>query len=463
MKSIRRFLLQGLLAALVLTFVLVFFISYRQAAYEVNELYDAQLVQTTRFIEGFLDRPASELDLDHVNQALREAASVRYAQEQDSNSLGHRYEQKLAVQLWDQAGNLLIKTPTAPMYALSPLKQGFYSKQYHGYGWYVYTHAVPSNGYWLVVAERSDVRAEVTEKLAESLLAGLFIAVVLVAVLIWFIVSRGLRPLTVLSAQISERDLDHLQPVDPGGAPDELAPVVSAINLLFDRVESGVERERRFLGDVAHELRTPLAALRLQAQSGLSASDLIQAQSALHKVMTGVDRSMRLVEQLLTLARLEPEAMGPREEVSLKELARDCVLHMAPVAARKDQQLGLDMEEEPAMLMAYPVLVGVLMRNLVENAIRYSPEGANIRLLIGTGEGSAYLQVEDDGPGVDESVLPMLSQRFFRHQKADTTGTGLGLSIVARIAQIHGATVEFSNVAPHGLRVIVRFPKSRPD
>lgn len=254
MKSIRRFLLQGLLAALILTFVMVFYVSYREAAQEVNELYDAQLVQTTRFIDGFLARPASELDLDHVNMALLAAADIRFDEDAERNALGHRYEQKLAVQLWDREGNLLIKTPTAPMYALSPLQQGFYRKQYQGFQWYVFTHAVSKNGYWLVVAERSDVREEVTDKLALSLLGGLLLAVGLAAGLVWLIVTRGLRPLNEVSSQIGARDLDHLQPVSISTTPRELVPVVSALNKLFSRVKQGVERERRFLGDVAHEV-----------------------------------------------------------------------------------------------------------------------------------------------------------------------------------------------------------------
>lgn len=249
MKSIRQYLLVGMFLALILAFIVSFVISYRATTEEVEELYDAQLIQDARFVEGFLNQSTHKLDWQHINRALANAAKVSFAKGVESNPEGHAYEHKMAIQVWDLHGNLLLNTPSAPQYALSPLKKGFFRKREKGYDWYIYTHQIPANHYWLITAERSDVREEMIEKIVMSLLTGNLMAIFMIGILVSFIIKRGLAPLRSLSNAISDRDLNYLTPVKLlEQVPNELSPVIKALNHLFGRLDEGIERETPLFG-----------------------------------------------------------------------------------------------------------------------------------------------------------------------------------------------------------------------
>jgi signal transduction histidine kinase len=228
----------------------------------------------------------------------------------------------------------------------------------------------------------------------------------------------------------------------------------------MDRVSQDVERERRFLGDIAHELRTPLAAMKLNAQSGLHSKDALSVQNSFTKIVRGVDRSTRLIEQLLTLARLDPRALGEPETCVLGDIAQELIGTMTNQLHQKNMSnLILDESLFSVTLNAYPDLLSVLLRNLIENASRYTQEDGTIFLeATHNSDASVNLSVSDQGPGVSELQLQSLGKRFFRERPADRMGNGLGLSIVARIAELHGAQVSFNNLLPHGLKVSILFP-----
>ncbi|MBH1972088.1 hypothetical protein FK216_13040 [Moraxellaceae bacterium AER2_44_116] len=459
MKSIRQYLLVGMFSALILAFVVSFVISYRATTEEVKELYDAQLIQDARFVEGFLNQATHKLDWKHINRALANAAKVSFAEGVESSPEGHAYEHKMAIQVWDLHGNLLLSTPSAPKHALSPLKKGFFRKREKGYDWYIYTHQIPTNHYWLITAERSDVREEMIEKIVVSLLTGNLMAIFMIGILVSFIIKRGLAPLRSLSNAISLRDLDYLKPVKlPEQVPNELSPVIKALNHLFDRLDDGIERERRFLADAAHELRTPMAVLKLQLQVTQQYTDPTQIHQAIDKALLGVDRSTHVVEQLLTLARLEPDKhLLERTTVDLVKLAQETIGLQVPLALAHQQQLSLTYDEQTEIhCLGNKVLLGVLLRNLIDNALRYTPEGGHVEVTVKQQEKGILLAVYDTGCGVPEQDIPRLMQRFYRHeQSADTQGTGLGLSIVQRIAELHEAKIEIYNRDGGGLAVEV--------
>jgi len=239
--------------------------------------------------------------------------------------------------------------------------------------------------------------------------------------------------------------------------------VVDALNHLLHSVTTGIERERRFLADAAHELRTPLAVMKLQAQNALAAKTVAEKHQQLERLINGVDRSTRVVEQMLLLARLDADAIPLQlEPVALDELARDILASLTPLALSRKQELVLEApkaEKENFLLQRNAVLLGAMLRNLVENAMRHTHEEGEIRVLLNRENGNLLLRVQDCGPGADAAMLGELTRRFVRASPGDTQGSGLGLAIVAHIAGLHKGTLRLRNLEPHGLEVEVSLPR----
>jgi len=241
--------------------------------------------------------------------------------------------------------------------------------------------------------------------------------------------------------------------------PTEVEPVVHSLNALFERIQTMVALERRFTADAAHELRTPIAAIRMQAQVALGAvADDAQRNRALNYTLAGCDRATHLVEQLLTLSRLESSAnAAPSGVVDVSAVAQRVAADLALAALGRSQDLQLDAAPH-AMIQADDMLTSVLVRNLLDNALRYSPDGARVALSIKVEAGQVTLQVEDSGPGLADADLARLGERFYRVLGTEQTGSGLGWSIVQRIAKVYGARVNVSrSAALGGLCVSVRW------
>jgi len=241
-------------------------------------------------------------------------------------------------------------------------------------------------------------------------------------------------------------------------APAEVSPLVASLNRLFERVRASIENERRFTADAAHELRTPLAGLRAQAQVARSASDNTDRTRALDNVIAGCDRASHLVDQLLTLARLEPDTFrAERKRCDLREITRMSIAEAVPAALAKTIEIefgGDSVAEVPGDAR----LLRILLRNLLDNAVRYSPANTTVKVHVGERDGVAFVSVADEGPGVAPEERKRLGQRFHRLLGTEAPGTGLGLSIANRIAQLHGATISFDETAPGiGLAVTVTF------
>jgi two-component system sensor histidine kinase QseC len=251
--------------------------------------------------------------------------------------------------------------------------------------------------------------------------------------------------------QVAQRDPENLQPIAVDDCPAEVVPLVDSLNRLFGRVTKSIDNERRFTADAAHELRTPIAALRVQAQVARAAADDRERQRALDNVITGCDRATHLVEQLLTLARLDPAHVRRQSEpCDLRAVAKAAIGDIAPRAVAKGVDIELD-EGPPTMTRGDAGLLAILIRNLVDNAVRYSPSRTTVRVRIDPAGGSVgkTLIVADEGPGVPAEALQHLGDRFYRAMGTGETGSGLGLSIVKRIAELHDAAVSFG-VGPDG-------------
>jgi two-component system sensor histidine kinase QseC len=459
MRSTRQQLLLLLAGILIGTFSLTGLLNYLATAEEVQELFDAQLIENARVLKGVMNHSEEHVDWDHMRKSLEETRR-EVVPDDDPMASGHAYEKKVAIQVWTEDGELVLRSPSAPEYSLSPLKEGFYRRQHERHSWHIYTTQMDENENWLIVAERSDVREELSRNVAASLGLGSLLGFALALWLMHLGLKRELRPLESLRQAIGQRDPDKLDPIRLEETRAELQPVVEALNTLMRRVNDSVERERRFLADAAHELRTPLAVLKLQAQTALAAADPAEARAALERLVSGVDRSTRVVEQLLLLARLDANAVPvDPAPVAMDELAREVLAQLAPLAMARGQELGLEVAGGAGVVRGNSALLHALLRNLVENAMRHTPEGGEIRVLLSGRAESLCLEVCDSGPGVDPALLGRLTGRFVCAHPADAQGSGLGLAIVALVVELHRGTLELANLAPHGLRASVTLPR----
>jgi signal transduction histidine kinase len=303
--------------------------------------------------------------------------------------------------------------------------------------------------------EALHARDEIVEALGESLVWPLAAAVPALALAIWLGVGAGLRPLGELRRELARRGPADLAPLDARRAPAEIEPLVAELNRLFGRIGETLERERRLTADAAHELRTPLAVLSTQAQVARRAASDAARNEALEAIVAGSERAARLIEQMLTLARLESgQGEGALQRAELRELARAVIAEAAPRALQKSLDIALE-DGPPVELACHAPLLAVLVRNLVDNAVRYTPAGGRVRVTVAGDARAARLEVTDDGPGVPAQELERLGERFHRLAAADESGSGLGLSIVLRIAELHRGRVRFA-AGPRGAGLAVR-------
>jgi len=438
--SIRRRLLLALLATSLLAWGTTLLFSYRDTRHELNELLDAHLAQSASLLIAQVSHDTEEIDVEHSPRL-------------------HRYQRKVAFQIWEQGKSLILHSASAPNVRLSPVDQGFSDSQVGGYKWRVFSAWDDSRRFLIQVGERREARDALAMTIARNMLLPLLVALPVLALLIWFSVARGLRPLQVLGRQVAVRDADNLAPIESTTAPDEVLPLLQGLNKLFARVRVSIDSERRFTADAAHELRTPLAAIRTQAQVARAAGDDdAQSRRALDKVIAGCDRAAHLVDQLLTLARLEPDEAVQREAVDLQALVANVVADLAPAAIARDVDLQLA-PGAAVQVTGLPALLAILARNLIDNAIRYTARHSAVQVAVTpTGDGAEF-SVLDQGPGIAAEEIGRVWDRFYRVLGSGETGSGLGLSIVKRIAELHDAQVSLAaRAGGSGLHVRVQIP-----
>jgi two-component system, OmpR family, sensor histidine kinase QseC len=441
-RSIRRQLLVALLASVALTWIATTIVSYLDARHELDELLDAHLAQSASLLLVQAGHESEEIDVEHSPQL-------------------HRYGRRVAFQFWEGGTTLRLHSANAPSIRLSPQIDGFSDVEIEAKPWRVFSGWDAERHYLVQVGERREARDEIVAKIAKNLLWPLAIALPVLGLLIWIGIDRATRPLRLLNRQVADRAPTNLAALNLGDAPAEVAPLVDSLNRLFERVSASIENERRFTADAAHELRTPLAALRAQAQVARGANGEGERSRALDNVIAGCDRAAHLIEQLLTLARLEPEGFhASREPCDLREIARLAVTDVVPAALAKN--IEVELASGPTITVPGEArLLRILLHNLLDNAVRYSPSNTTIRVRVDQRDGRVFMTVSDEGPGVAAEERSRLGQRFHRLLGTQATGSGLGLSIAKRIAQIHGATIDFAETSPGiGLAVAVSFAPS---
>ncbi len=438
----QRLLTRTLGAVLVVWMGTAAFVGY-EAQHEVDELLDAHLAQSAALL--VVQQNATPDD----DEPLLDAPTL------------HKYAHRVAYQVFDE-DRLVMHSPNVAHTPMAQHTQGFETLTLaDGHAWRIF--AAPGRGrdVQIYVAERVDSRDEIWRAVLRGFLPPLFIALPLLLVGLWWNVRTGLEPLQRLRQVLLKRDTQTLDPVSLPETPQEVQPLLDALNDLLQRLALRMETERRFTADAAHELRTPIAAIRAQAQVALSEATNDQLrQQALQNTLVGCDRASRVVEQLLTLARVERPQHVASEPFRLDQLVQQILADLTPYALRRGQTLEL-LAPEPLQVNGQSTLWHILLRNLIDNALRYSPDGATVRIQVQRlHDRQVEVTVQDSGPGLIDDDLARLGERFFRVLGTSATGSGLGWSIVRHIAALQHIDVLVGQSANlGGLQVTLRHPR----
>jgi len=437
---LRRRLVGLLLGGVSTCWLLMLLWSYVDTHHEIDELMDDQLVIEAHTLLALAAHEAEEM----ANP--------------DDDETGHQEYDKLEYlrfQVWTAKGRLVLGSPGAPEAPMAA-QDGFFdgsdpTGEYPH--WRYYAQWSKDRAVRVIVGQNEHVREELISHALWQLLLPALLGLPILGAWVWLAIRQGLRPLNVVAEQIATREPEHLYALEPDTAPEEIRPLVESINQLFARVEQTIEIEKRFTADAAHELRTPLAALAAQAQVVRRARDPEESRHAAEQLIASSRRAARLIDQLLTLARLDPSDAAPAGTVELDWLAGQVCAINGPLAVENGVTLELD--TVPTTVTGDADMLRILLRNLVDNAIRYTPAGGQVAVSVT----ERTLSVTDTGPGIPVADRDRVFDRFHRLAGQDKEGSGLGLSIVARIAERHGARIQLADGdGGVGLRVTVEFP-----
>ncbi len=433
--SLRARLLWFLLIAISLTALAQAFTAYRAARAEADQIFDYHMQQMAMSLRSGLtaNGPGSR-----GNEPLDET------------------DVHFVIQVWTEDGLRVYQS--APRTALPQRAVlGFSNVRSHGTTYRVFS--MQSRTQVIQVAQDMAVRRELAGTMALRTVAPIAVMAPVLMLLVWWIVSASLAPVSRVRRQVAARQADELDEVSEAGLPEEIQPLVKELNLLFGRVRQAFDAQKNFVADAAHELRSPLAALKLQANALQRATDDASRELAVGRLSAGIDRATRLVEQLLVLARQQASAASgvKPQPVSVAAIARLAVADAAPAAHSRRIDIGL-LGADDAEIAGYADALRILLRNLLENAVKYTPKGGTVDVEVTRKDGVTALIVEDSGPGIPEQDRARALDRFSRTSSAETGGSGLGLAIVKAIADLHRATLILERSRRlGGLRVVVKF------
>lgn len=502
--SLRQRLLVTLLTASMLIWGIAAFINYRVTRDEVAALFDAELAQSGKvllaFLEGLPQDSALEERLKLVqtdalgleydkkiayqlksendglmmrSQGMRKFPSLGYKKTHDEDPLwdifdelletdafGHKYERKIAFQLWSKDSGLLLRSESAPKFAFSTSIRGFSDKSIEDHKWRVFSTSSTNGDYVIHVAQKEEIRDKLTDDISSQLVTQFLVGLPLLGVVIWLIVGYSLKPFGRLERQLSKREASYLKPLSSKRLPREVVPVVSEINNLFSQLEQAFEHERRFTADASHELRTPLAGLLTQAQVALRTTDEAVRRQALLRISQAVNRMTYMVQQLLTFSRIESGKEYLAKEITLvnREIIQ-VITELEPAAHKKKIQMEF-VEQDAVPILANTQLITILVRNIIDNSIKYTPAGGNVLISLEGNKSQLQFRVEDSGPGIPPDQYENSLKRFHRCVETAQTaqGSGLGFSIVERITAMYGAELALGVSQFGGLKVTVNFP-----
>ncbi len=436
--SLKQRLLLRALTTVVTVWVAATAFTYYDARHEFEEILDAHLAQSATLLIVQASHEFDEVETEHT-------------------PLLHKYSRRVAFQVWDDGNVLRLHSLNAPSQPFASIEQGFSNSVVEGKRWRVFSTWDDSGKHLIHVAELTEVRDELANGVAGNLLVPLLGSLPLLAVFLWVTVARGLSPLVKLTDEIAQREPDNLAQLNVEMAPREVIPLIERLNKLFVRMTASLQLERHFTANAAHELRTPVAGIKAQAQVAKAASSEAERNHALDNAILGCDRATHLIEQLLTLARVDNLGDDLTENCSLRDMAAEVIADIAPAALNKNVRLELQ-ADDAGVLQGNGVLLRILLRNLIDNAVRHTSPGTFVWVSVVNEPRRVNLSVKDSGIGLSEADLARVTERFYRPIDTRASGSGLGLSIVKRIAEIHHASLNLATQQERkGLCVTVTF------
>ncbi|KQN40070.1 histidine kinase [Pseudomonas sp. Leaf48] len=455
MTSIRRRTLTLIIGLMLAGIAVISVLNLHDSNHEIAEVYDAQLAQNARLLQGVMRMPMASIEHADLYQAFNQALS-----EADPRVDGHPYETKIAFQVWNINDEVLVHTASAPSFSAPPRKPGFSDiVDLNNRHWRAFLLEDKQNKLRIWVGERDDVRSDLVDRIVRHTLWPNILGSLMLAAMIWLAIGWGLKPLVNMAATLRARHPGSLEPLQLTPLPTELEPMQAALNRMLAQIQEVMGRERRFIADAAHEMRTPLAVLRVHAQNLMEAGSEQERRASLEHLIAGVDRTSRLVNQLLTMARIEPQGRTqPPAPIDLAATVRESLVQLTPWLLSKDLELVFDVSDDIGLVRVDPAAIDIALNNLVTNAANFSPLHGLVTVRLSKKEIGYELSVEDEGPGIDEGDRDRLFERFY--SRGNDQGAGLGLTIVQAIAHRYGGQVSLENRVPKGLRATLEIGRS---
>jgi len=457
MTSIRRRTLTLIIGLMLTGLAVISVLNLHDSNHEIAEVYDAQLAQNARMLQGVMRMPLASKQHAELYQAFNQALS-----EAEPKVDGHPYETKIAFQVWNRKGEVLVHTVSAPSFTAPPTTPGFSDVvDLNNRHWRAFLLEDKQNELRIWVGERDDVRADLVDRIVRHTLWPNILGSLVLAAMVWMAIGWGLKPLADMAETLRARHSGSLEPLHLTPLPSELEPMQAALNRMLAQIQEVLGRERRFIADAAHEMRTPLAVLRVHAQNLMEAGTEEQRRESLAFLIAGVDRTSRLVNQLLTMARLEPKNQKPAlHAIDLTETVRDSLVQLTPWLLSKHLELAFDASDRPCQVFADAAAIDIALNNLITNAANFSPEHGVITVQLSQADGFYALSVLDQGPGIDEADRARVFERFY--SRGNAQGAGLGLTIVNTIAHRLGGRITLVNRPEGGLQATLTIPDARP-
>ncbi|MCP1496177.1 two-component system sensor histidine kinase QseC [Pseudomonas migulae] len=452
MTSIRRRTLTLIIGLLLAGIAMMSVLNLHDSNHEIAEVYDAQLAQNARLLQGVMRMPMASKEHADLYQAFNKALS-----EAEPRVDGHPYETKIAFQVWNRKGEVLVHTASAPSFGTPPATPGFSDVvDLNHRHWRAFMLEDKQNGLRIWVGERDDVRSDLVDRIVRHTLGPNILGSLLLASMIWLAIGWGLKPLVDMAATLRARHPGSLEPLQLMPLPTELEPMQAALNRMLAQIQEVMGRERRFIADAAHEMRTPLAVLRVHAQNLMEAGSEEDRRESLEHLIAGVDRASRLVNQLLTMARLEPQsAIRTPPTIDLVATVRASLVQLTPWLLNKGLELAFDVSDEIGPVRVDSAAIDIALNNLVTNAANFSPKHGLITVRLNKKADHYELSVEDEGPGINEGDRDRLFERFY--SRGNDQGAGLGLNIVQAIADRLGGRIRLENRTSTGLCATLEF------
>jgi len=417
-------------------------VAWQQTTHKLDKLFDTQ--------QMLFAKRLMTMDLDELNAPVRMSDVPKKAKH------GHLDDDALAFAIYSADGKMLLNDgENGRDIPYHYRRDGFTDGRLKDDNdeWRFLWLSAPNGKYRIVVGQEWEYRQEMALDIVTSQLTPWLVALPLMLLLLIVLLARELRPLKNLALTLHQRSPDATDQLATDGLPTEVRPLLDALNHLFTRTQEMMTRERRFTSDAAHELRSPLAALKVQTEVAQLSLDDPQAQEkALKQLHAGIDRASRLVDQLLTLSRLDSlENLDDVQPIALADLLQSAVMDNYHPAQQAGIELRLNIHAPDVVRSGQPLLLSLLVRNLLDNAVRYSPRGSVVDVTL---EANCFI-VRDNGPGISAADLARIGERFYRPPGQEQTGSGLGLSIVKRIATLHGMRVTLANAREGGFEATV--------